>query len=60
MQNAVQKTQAKIEIFFGFTSDGKEGGSDGKEGGKDSHKDGQDSGFHLHHTPENQPHDYLF
>jgi hypothetical protein len=24
-----------IEIFFGFSSDGKEGGSDGKEGSKD-------------------------
>lgn len=27
---------ARIEIFFGMYSDGKEGGSDGKEGSKDS------------------------
>lgn len=24
-----------VEIYFGFSSDGKEGGSDGKEGSKD-------------------------
>lgn len=26
------------EIYFGFSSDGKEGGSDGKEGSKDGHE----------------------
>jgi hypothetical protein len=57
MHNEVQK---KIDIFFGFSSDGKEGGSDGKEGGKDSHKDGKDSGFHAEPCPLNPPHDYLF
>ena len=49
-----------IEIFFGFSSDGKEGGSDGKEGGKDSHKDGNDSGFRIHNTPEYLNKDYVF
>ena len=27
-----------MEIYFGFSSDGKEGGSDGKEGSKDGHE----------------------
>ncbi len=52
--------EEQIEIFFGFSSDGKEGGSDGKEGGKDSHKDGKDScGYNPNtsHTPNN---DYVF
>ncbi|MDX2346608.1 MAG: hypothetical protein QNK11_07060 [Legionella sp.] len=57
MCNAVQE---KIDLFFGFTSDGKEGGSDGKEGGKDSHKDGKDSGFHMHPNQITPPHDYIF
>ena len=30
------------EIFFGYHSDGKEGGSDGKEGGKDGSRDEMD------------------
>jgi hypothetical protein len=52
--------QDKIEIFFGFSSDGKEGGSDGKEGGKDSHKDGKDSGFHAAPSLSSEPLAYLF
>jgi hypothetical protein len=47
MYTAQQAPLAPIEIFFGFSSDGKEGGSDGKEGGKDSHKDGKDSCGHA-------------
>ena len=50
----------QIEIFFGFSSDGKEGGSDGKEGGKDSHKDGKDSGGHFNSTSHNLDNDYVF
>jgi hypothetical protein len=60
MQHVAQEKHTQTAIFFGFSSDGKEGGSDGKEGGKDSHKDGKESGFHLHHTAENQSQDYLF
>ncbi len=52
--------QEQIDLFFGFSSDGKEGGSDGKEGGKDSHKDGKDSGFYIHTTEGNQTCDYVF
>ncbi|MDF1645801.1 MAG: hypothetical protein P1U61_02310 [Legionellaceae bacterium] len=52
--------QEKIEIFFGFSSDGKEGGSDGKEGGKDSHKDGKETGFYIHNTHDNISNDYIF
>lgn len=40
----VSKNKNSIEIYFGYSSDGKEGGSDGKEGGKDGSKDG---GTHL-------------
>ncbi|MCH9756847.1 MAG: hypothetical protein K0U37_06635 [Gammaproteobacteria bacterium] len=52
--------QDQIDIFFGFSSDGKEGGSDGKEGGKDSHKDGKDSGFSIDNTLSHHCHDYVF
>jgi hypothetical protein len=31
-------TNVNMEIYFGFSSDGKEGGSDGKEGCKDGHE----------------------
>lgn len=36
-----------VEIFFGFYSDGKEGGSDGKESSKDAGRD------HLSAFPTN-------
>jgi len=52
--------EKQIEIFFGFSSDGKEGGSDGKEGGKDSHKDGKDSCRHSPNTSHIPNHDYVF
>ncbi len=58
MLNAVQE---QIEIFFGFSSDGKEGGSDGKEAGKDSHKDGRDCpGRHMQPADAKTACDYLF
>lgn len=55
-----QDVKNTIEIYFGFSSDGKEGGSDGKEGGKDSHKDGKENGPRLYpnDNPFNQ--DYVF
>jgi len=39
------------EIFFGYHSDGKEGGSDGKEGGKDGSRDNP-------HPPSNYAGDF--
>lgn len=38
-----QNNDEKVEVYFGWSSDGKEGGSDGKEGGKD----GSDNGFSM-------------
>lgn len=52
--------QEKIDVFFGFSSDGKEGGSDGKEGGKDSHKDGNDTGPRRISPSHSFRLDYLF
>ncbi|MDF1678246.1 MAG: hypothetical protein P1U32_06075 [Legionellaceae bacterium] len=52
--------QKQIDIFFGFSSDGKEGGSDGKEGGKDSHKDGKETGFRINTTDTSLNNDYVF
>lgn len=33
-----ESNSSTMEIYFGFSSDGKEGGSDGKEGSKDGHE----------------------
>ncbi len=52
--------QEQIDLFFGFSSDGKEGGSDGKEGGKDSHKDGKDSCGGIQPTTSNFVNEYVF
>ena len=51
-----QLNEAITEIYFGFSSDGKEGGSDGKEGSKD----GGDNGFHITRLVELQDLEYSF
>ena len=45
-----------VEIFFGFSSDGKEGGSDGKEGCKD----GRECGFSINQANVNNVVEYSF
>lgn len=45
-----------VEIFFGFSSDGKEGGSDGKEGSKD----GKECGISFNHTNASDVVEYTF
>ena len=56
-----QYTQAEmIQVYFGYSSDGKEGGSDGKEGSKDGHENGMplnaplipSNGFVISKIPE--------
>ncbi len=53
------ETNNNIDLFFGFYSDGKEGGSDGKEGSKDSHKDGKE-GLNLLNSHLDTELDYRF
>lgn len=51
-----QLNEAITEIYFGFSSDGKEGGSDGKEGSKDA----GDHGFNITRLIELQDLEYKF
>lgn len=45
-----------INIYFGFSSDGKEGGSDGKEGSKD----GKEHAYYSWNTQTSHDNDYCF
>ncbi len=49
-------TETITEVYFGYSSDGKEGGSDGKEGSKDA----GDNGFFINSMTNMQNLQYSF